>query len=118
MSSISESGLASRSAKAHTRRGWTHLQRRDGQAVRDWLHRERRLRIGFEALALALRGTLHVRVRKAADALDVWHSVPAVLEECNEPATYRKRQVEMAYAWLYLLERYVRTWLSLERLLR
>ena len=41
-----------------------------------------------------------------------------MLRRCNEQAAYEKPGAACAYAWLYLLERYVRTWLALERLLQ
>ena len=98
--------------------GWTGLQRREGRAVLDWLSGEQSLRSGFEALAIALRETLEEQVRTAADARDVWDMAPAVLGCCNEPATYTMRHAGIAYSWLHLLDRYARTWLALERLLR
>ena len=98
--------------------GWTGLQRREGRAVLDWLSGEQSLRSGFEALAIALRETLEEQVCTAADARDVWHVAPAVLGRCNEPATYTMRHAGIAYSWLHLLDRYVRTWLALEHLLR
>ena len=37
---------------------------------------------------------------------------------CNEAKTYSLGGANVAYAWLHLLDRYVRTWLALEHLLR
>ena len=98
--------------------GWTELQRREGDAFLDWLNREQRLHNRFDALAIALRETMDAHVRTASDAHAVWHAAPAVLRNCNDPATYTLRHVEIAYAWLHLLDRYVRTWLALEHLLQ
>lgn len=104
-------------ARPHPR-GWTGLQRRDGNALLHWLSREKRLQNGFEALAAALRGTMEEQIRTAVDGHDVWQAIPAVLGRCNDQATYTMPRAEIAYAWLHLLDRYVRTWLALEHLLR
>ena len=98
--------------------GWTGLQRREGAAVLDWLQTERRLHKGFDALATALRATLDDLVQTASDARAVWRAAPAVLRDCNNPKTFSIPQAETAYAWLHMLDRYVRTWLALEHLVR
>ena len=98
--------------------GWTGLQRREGRAVLDWLQLERCLNKRFDALAIALRATLNDLVRTAADARAVWRAAPAVLRHCNDPETFSMPQAQTAYAWLHMLDRYVRTWLALEHLLR
>ena len=99
-------------------RGWTHVQRREARTVLHWLDCEERLRTGFEDLATALRATLRRRVRTASDARAVWRAAPAVLGKCNDLETYQLPLAETAFAWLHFLDRYVRTWLSLEHLLR
>ncbi|MDE0102089.1 MAG: hypothetical protein OXN89_06900 [Bryobacterales bacterium] len=99
------------------RGGWTDLQRQEGHSFLHWVDREQRLLKGFEALATALRETLVEEIQTPADARDVWEAAPAVLSRCNDPATYTMRRTEVAYAWLHLLDRYVRTWLALEHLL-
>ena len=99
-------------------KGWTGLQRLEGEAVLGWLDREQRLHRGFDTLAKGLRETLRRQLRTATDAREIWQAVPAVTARCNDPATYLKRQVGAAYGWLHLLDRYVRTWLALEHLLR
>ena len=94
------------------------MQRREGGAVLDWLQREQCLNKGLDALATALRATLDELVRTAADARAVWRAAPEVLRNCNDPETYSIPQAETAYAWLHMLDRYVRTWLALEHLVR
>ena len=101
-----------------SRHGWTELQRREGAAVLNWLHREHRLQKGFKSLSTSLRETLQEHVRTSSDAHAVWRAAPAVLRRCNDPETYKLRYAEIAYAWLHLLDRYVRTWLALEQVLR
>lgn len=98
--------------------GWTQLQRREGATVLHWLRTEQRLQKGFDALSIALRATLDDLVRTASDARAVWRAAPAVLRHCNDPETYSIPQAETAYAWLHMLDRYVRTWLALEHLVR
>ena len=107
-----------RSKIAPMRRGWTDLQRQEGITFLNWVESEQILHRGFESLAKALRATLVARVRTAIEARDLWRAAPEVLENCNDPNTYQMRQASTAYAWLHLLDRYVRTWLSLEHLLR
>lgn len=98
--------------------GWTGLMKREGADFLAWAREERVLTIKFSLLATALSTLLHGSVRTPEDAHDVWEAVPAVLSCCNEQATYEKPGAACAYAWLYLLERYVRTWLALERLVQ
>ncbi|MDE0211931.1 MAG: hypothetical protein OXJ64_18880 [Boseongicola sp.] len=98
--------------------GWTGLQRREGDDFLKWLRREQCLKKGLDALAIALKATLNDLVRTDADARAVWRVAPAVLRNCNDPETYSKPQAETAYAWLHMLDRYVRTWLAFEHLVR
>ena len=95
---------------------WIELQRREGGNFLHWLGLESRMLKGFKALATALRETLSEHVSTASAARDVWHAAPAVLKNCNDPATYTMAQADVAYAWLHLLDRYVRTWLALRHL--
>ena len=44
--------------------------------------------------------------------------MPAVLSRCNEQSTYEMPKAPETYAWLHLLDRYVRTWLALELLVK
>ena len=100
-----------------SREGWSGLQRREGAAVIAWLIREERLRKGLDALAIGLREILNAHVRSAGDAREVWKATSAVIAKCNEPETYSVCGASVAYGWLHMLDRYVRTWLALECLL-
>ena len=106
------------SSRESSREGWSALQRRESSTVIGWLHRERMLGKAFDALAAGLREVLDADARTASDAREVWAVASAVMARCNEPATYTMRGANVAYAWLHLLDRYVRTWLALVRLLR
>ena len=98
--------------------GWTGLQRREGSDFLAWVKFERVMSSKFDVLATALSSLLRERIRVPEDALDVWKAVPAVLSRCNDQTTYKKPGAASAYAWLHLLDRYVRTWLALEQLVK
>ena len=98
--------------------GWASLQRRDGCDFLKWLEDRRALRSGFDALASALQAWLEARVRTWKDVCEVWAAIPAVMSRCNSLDTYRTSGAATAYAWLHLLDRYVRTWLALEALVK
>ena len=100
------------------KQGWTGLLKREGSDFLAWARDERVLSLKFDVLSKALSLLLREWVRTPEEAHDVWEAVPAVLRRCNEQATYEKPGAACAYAWLYLLERYVRTWLALERLVQ
>ena len=100
------------------RPGWTSLLKQDGPDFLAWVRDEDVLSRRLDILATALSSLLHVWVRTQEDAHDVWAAVPEVLSRCNEQATYEKPGAVAAYAWIHLLDRYVRTWLALERLVQ
>ena len=98
------------------KQGWTGLQQHEGFDFLAWLHVNRILSLRFEALAAALWSLLTATVRTAEDAQAVWMAVPAVLGNCNDQRTYQLPGAAPAYAWIHLLDRYIRTWSALERL--
>ena len=98
------------------KQGWTGLQQHEGSDFLAWLYVNRRLSLRFEALAAALWSLLTATVRTAEDAQAVWTAVPAVLGYCNDQRTYQLPGAAPAYAWIHLLDRYIRTWSALERL--
>ena len=98
--------------------GWTGLLKQDGPDFLAWIGDERILSRKIDTLAAALSSLLHEWICTAEEAHLVWTAVPAVLHHCNDRATYEKPGAASAYAWLYLLERYARTWLALERLVQ
>lgn len=69
-------------------------------------------------MAQGLREVLKAEIRTPTDSRRVWDAAPSVLGRCNDPATYRLAGADVAYGWLHLLDRYVRTWVALEQLLR
>ena len=97
--------------------GWTHLQRDEGSDFLKWIDENKTLHKKFDVLANALDTLLRHNVRTECDACTIWAASPAALARCNDQTTYAKPGAPTAYAWLHLLDRYVRTWLALERLL-
>lgn len=100
------------------RAGWTDLLRRQGAEYLAWLKANSVLKTKFEAMATALWTLLQAAVVTAEDARAVWLATPAVLSRCNEQATYEMPGASAAYAWLHLLDRYVRTWSALDLLVQ
>ena len=101
-----------------SRPGWTALQRREGPEFLRWLEDSHTLKKAFCALARALRAVLQSEIHTCRDAQRVWGAVPAVLNRCNESSTYSLAGAAPAYAWLHLLDRYVRTWCGLRLLVK
>ena len=97
------------------RLGWTGLLKREGADFLAWAREECVLSTKFSLLATALSTLLRESVRTPEEAHAVWEAVPAVLSHCNE---HEKPGAACADAWLFLLERYIRTWLALERLVQ
>ena len=97
---------------------WTNLQRQEGARFLQWIDDNQALRTGFIALANALQEMLEDCVRTRKDACDLWGAVPDVIRRCNDLKTYCKPKAAPAYAWLHFLERYVRTWLALQKLVK
>lgn len=98
--------------------GWTDLQRHEGSDFLNWIKDNKTLGKKFDVLANALRIFLQRNIRTANDACAIWTAAPAVLSRCNELATSEIPGAPAAYAWLHLLDRYVRTWLALKRLIK
>ena len=96
--------------------GWTRLLIQEGADFLTWVETQRALSEKFDVLATALSSLLWEKVRTAEEASDVWKAAPAVLKRCNERETYELPGAACAYAWLHLLDRYVRTWFALELL--
>ena len=69
-------------------------------------------------MAKGLYELLEQRVQTRDDAGEMWAAVPAVMGECNYASTYRKPEAVSAYSWLHLLDRYVRTWVALQLLVK
>lgn len=95
---------------------WTSLLKQEGPDFLAWLHSEQALSTRVDTLATSLSSLLHERVSTPEQARDVWMAAPSVLGRCNGQDTYGSPGASFAYAWLHLLDRYVRTWIALEHL--
>ena len=96
------------------RQGWTHLLKLEGPDFLKWIRQKHILSSHFDVLAKALDALLLGNILTSQDAEEVWWAVPPVLACCNEQSTYEKPGAALAYAWVHLLDRYVRTWRALE----
>jgi hypothetical protein len=96
--------------------GWTSFLRCRGPSYLAWLAANGVLQTNFEALASALWTLLQEEIRTPEAARAVWSATPAVLTRCNEQDTYALPGAAAAYAWLHLLDRYVRIWSAMEKL--
>lgn len=94
------------------------MQRNEGSEFIKWVEDKQILQHQFNVLSNALNTLLHCNVREEQDKRHVWAATPAVLDELNKQTTYEQPGAPSAYAWLYLRERYVRTWFALEHLLK
>ena len=98
------------------KRNWRHLQRQEGAEFLKWAEDNRVLAEQFDVLANALWPMLS-GVPDTEVALGIWRSVSKVMARCDDPDTYKSREAACAYAWLHLLDRYVRAWMALKLLL-
>ena len=97
---------------------WTRLLKQEGSHFLAWLKSERVLATKVDTLATSLSSLLHECVSTPEQACEVWMAAPSVLGRCNEQDTYGLPGASYAYAWLHLLDRYVRTWIALEHLVK
>ena len=98
------------------RQTWTRLLMQEGPAFLEWLETHGILSRKFDTLAKALHWLLQMEVRTKEDAIAVCKAVPAAYKCLENQSTYEDRWTALAYAGLHLLDRYVRTWVALERL--
>ena len=98
------------------RKSWTDLLHHEGRDFLTYIKQQGTLRIKFGVLSAALYKHLCKEVCTQENAHHVWKAIPAVLGCCNEQGAYEKPGFVWAYAWLHLLDRYVRTWIALKRL--
>ena len=97
-------------------KSWASLLKQEGADYLIWVKTQRILSNKLDVLATALSSLLRDSVRTAEQAREVWKAVPAVLSRCNESETYEMPGAACAYAWLHLLDRYVRSWFALKLL--
>lgn len=98
--------------------GWRHLLRVHGPRFTEWLREEGQLLHNLQRLAPAIGGFLIARIPGPGEALAIWAATPAIMQRCDEQNTYELPMAAEAYAWLHLLDRYVRAWHALEEMVR
>ncbi len=98
--------------------GWAALLRLQGSEYLAWLAQNKVMSKKLNALSNALWSMIRAHVRTPEQAMDVWKALPSVICRCNEQETYELPGADIAYAWLHLLERYARTWIALEELVK
>lgn len=96
---------------------WLQLLKRHRAPLQEHLQKGRRRQIGLETIAGRLIDYMRWRIQTPADAGAFWRAVPPVISRCDEQETYELDMASEAYAWIHLLDRYVRTWLALEQML-
>ena len=96
---------------------WSFLLRTEGPECLKWMLSHNALESKFKILAEALWELLPLWVQTPEVAREVWVAAPAVLASCDEKETFDMPGAALAYSWLHLLDRYVRTWRALEILL-
>lgn len=98
------------------KQSWAGLLRLQGPDYLAWLTKNQVLQTKFDTLSNALWSLLCSHVYTPEHAVEVWNAVPSVICRCSDQDTYKRSGAGLAYAWLYFLERYVRTWIALDKL--
>lgn len=98
------------------KQSWTRLQMQEGPALLDWLESNEILAQRFDTLAKAFHWLLEMEVRTAKDAIAVCKAVPAAYKCLNNQSVYENLYPAISYIGLHLLDRYVRTWLAMVKL--
>ena len=98
------------------RQTWTNLLLQEGSTFLEWLETNGILSQKLDTLAKALHWLLEMEVRTNEEAIAVCKAVPAAYKDLKNQSVYEDLWTAVAYAGLHLLDRYVRTWVALERL--
>lgn len=101
-----------------TRTVWREVQRRHRAPLLRYFDERRCRTTGAADLAAKLTSFLITSIQTPQHAAAFWRAVPAVLDRCDDLDTYRLDMAPEAYAWVHLLDRYVRTWRALEAMLQ
>jgi hypothetical protein len=108
--------LARHKAVTETRIIWRELLRKHRTRLLRYLRETGHRTTGLANLAGKLSTFLISSIETPQQAAAFWATVPAVLKRCDDPETYRLEMAAEAYAWAHLLDRYIRTWIALERM--
>jgi hypothetical protein len=97
---------------------WFELLKRHRRPFLQYLREQPKRSIALSDTAIKLTAFLGNSIQRTEEAAAFWNAVPAVLERCDEQDTYDLEMASEAYAWVHLLDRYVRTWLALETMVQ
>lgn len=97
---------------------WYALLRRRRRAFLRFLHESGARESSLAKLADDLIEFLKARITTPQAAEYFWAAVLPTLAKCGSQATYELPFAPEAYAWLHLLDRYVRTWYALQRMIQ
>ena len=101
---------------------WRQLLKRHGQLFLHWLRKSGRAQEDLKRTADQLAGflmeSLEGMAHEQSEApVEFWNRIPTVRSCCNDVRTFEKPFAAEAYAYVHFLERYRRTWKTLEHLL-
>ena len=110
--------IASDSTKPNT---WRQLLKRHQGPFLHWLRESGRAQRALQRIAVQLADFLVVTIDRLRSEwpeapVEFWNRIPDVRRCCSEVATFEKPLAVEAYAYVHLLERYRRTWTTLEYL--
>lgn len=100
---------------------WRQLLKRHGQPFLCWLRETGRTQQQLSCISDQLAGFLIERVDTLAHEwpealLEFWNRIPDVRSCCSDVKTFERPLAAEAYAYVHFLERYRRTWRTLEYL--
>lgn len=100
---------------------WRQLLKRHGLPFLCWLRESGRTQQQLSCISDQLAGFLIQRVDRLAEewpeaVIEFWHRIPDVRSCCSDVTTFERPLAAEAYAYVHFLERYRRTWKTLEYL--
>ena len=100
---------------------WRQLLKKHRKSFLRWLSATRRAEATLDNIASQLTEFIvhqidNVRHEWPLAPIEFWNRIPEVRACCSNPATFTKPFAVEAYAYVHFLERYRRTWATLERL--
>lgn len=111
-------------ARSNPKDGYTSWRRQlkiHGHKYLKWLDQSGRTSLQYSTIANQLSTFLVNEISRASQVCPeapilFWDNIPKVLQCCNDLSTFEKSFAVEAYAYVHFLERYRRTWKTLEYL--
>ncbi|MDE0077478.1 MAG: hypothetical protein OXO50_08165 [Caldilineaceae bacterium] len=97
---------------------WARLLKEDGPHFLNWIQSNDVLGRKLENLAVALNWLFRLEIKSKDDAIAVSKAVPAAYKNLDCQSVYDDIWPAISFTGLHLLDRYVRTWIALEHLVR